>query len=66
MEPREQKIDGVTTSIYEGPITIQIQVTAEASPAPATCIYTIHGSWQACNTRTGICIRGSTVVTAGF
>ena len=65
-EPREQKIDGVITSVYEGPITIKVQVAAEASPAPASCNYTIHGSWQACNTRTGICVRGSTVVTAAF
>lgn len=65
-EPRQQKIDGVITSVYEGPITIKVQVAAETSPAPASCNYTIHGSWQACSTRTGICVRGSTVVTAGF
>ncbi len=65
-EPRMKKVDGKATSAYEGSITAQVLVVTDGSSIPDTCEYTVHGSWQACNSRTGICVRGSTVITSRF
>ena len=62
--PHRKQVDGASSSIYEGSITAQVHVVPDGSPIDDSFQYTVHGSWQACNTRTGLCVRGSTVINS--
>ncbi|MDG2291380.1 MAG: FG-GAP-like repeat-containing protein [Phycisphaerales bacterium] len=63
-DPRRKQVNGKSTSHYEGSITARIFVAPDGKDLDTPLQYTVHGSWQACNTRSGICLRGSTIITS--
>lgn len=61
--PKGNPVNDEIATHYEGSITAHIHMVPDGNPIDTSLQYTVHGSWQACNTKSGVCVRGSTVLT---